>query len=162
MCQRPRFMSDPSRTDVEPGELGDSWFLAAVSSLTLTPRFLERVVPKDQSFDTTTSYCGLFSILPSNSPSRKPRRSYLRPLQLLPSIYIAIVCNAPTCRLFSLSRSYGNITHVSYAADVLEWREWAVVGGVFGGGGGLSSGNPMLHGHVRGGTQPYSWLHCAK
>ncbi|XP_046673592.1 calpain-1 catalytic subunit-like isoform X2 [Homalodisca vitripennis] len=60
MCQRPRFMSDPSRTDVEPGELGDSWFLAAVSSLTLTPRFLERVVPKDQSFDTTTSYCGLF------------------------------------------------------------------------------------------------------
>lgn len=53
-------MSDSGRTDVEPGELGDSWFLAAVSSLTLTPRFLERVVPKDQNFDTTISYCGLF------------------------------------------------------------------------------------------------------
>jgi hypothetical protein len=45
---------------VEPGELGDHGFLAAVSSLTLTPKFLDRVVPMDQSFDTTTSYCGLF------------------------------------------------------------------------------------------------------
>lgn len=53
-------MTEGARLDVEPGELGDSWFLAAVSSLTLTPRFLERVVPGDQSFDTTASYCGLF------------------------------------------------------------------------------------------------------
>lgn len=48
------------RCGVEPGELGDHSFLAAVSSLTLTPKFLDRVVPLDQSFDTTTSYCGLF------------------------------------------------------------------------------------------------------
>lgn len=48
------------RCGVEPGELGDHSFLAAVSSLTLTPKFLDRVVPVDQSFDTTTSYCGLF------------------------------------------------------------------------------------------------------
>lgn len=48
------------RCGVEPGELGDHGFLAAVSSLTLTPKFLDRVVPLDQSFDTTTSYCGLF------------------------------------------------------------------------------------------------------
>ncbi|XP_025414399.1 calpain-9-like isoform X1 [Sipha flava] len=48
------------RCGVEPGELGDHGFLAAVSSLTLTPKFLDRVVPMDQSFDTTTSYCGLF------------------------------------------------------------------------------------------------------
>lgn len=48
------------RCGVEPGELGDHSFLAAVSSLTLTPKFLDRVVPFDQSFDTTTSYCGLF------------------------------------------------------------------------------------------------------
>lgn len=48
------------RCGVEPGELGDHCFLAAVSSLTLTPKFLDRVVPLDQSFDTTTSYCGLF------------------------------------------------------------------------------------------------------
>ncbi|XP_075234910.1 calpain-1 catalytic subunit-like [Lycorma delicatula] len=60
MCQRPRFMTESGMVNVEPGELGDSWFLAAVSSLSLTPRFLERVVPSDQSFDTTTSYCGLF------------------------------------------------------------------------------------------------------
>lgn len=49
-----------ARCGVEPGELGDHSFLAAVSSLTLTPKFLDRVVPIDQSFDTTTSYCGLF------------------------------------------------------------------------------------------------------
>lgn len=48
------------RCGVESGELGDHSFLAAVSSLTLTPKFLDRVVPLDQSFDTTTSYCGLF------------------------------------------------------------------------------------------------------
>lgn len=32
--------------------------LAAISSLTLTPRFLDRVVPPDQTFDL--HYCGLF------------------------------------------------------------------------------------------------------
>lgn len=53
-------MTESGLVNVEPGDLGDSWFLAAVSSLSLTPRFLERVVPSDQSFDTTTSYCGLF------------------------------------------------------------------------------------------------------
>lgn len=100
MCQRPKFMVDPTRLvsqgngvvstggggggsgsgeparngtvagggvgggrcGVEPGELGDHSFLAAVSSLTLTPKFLDRVVPLDQSFDTTTSYCGLFRL----------------------------------------------------------------------------------------------------
>nr|CAD7257057.1 unnamed protein product [Timema shepardi] len=68
MCQRPKFIADGtggnraegSRFDVEPGELGDTWLLAAVSSLTLTPRFLDRVVPPEQNFDNTT-YCGLFS-----------------------------------------------------------------------------------------------------
>nr|CAD7429341.1 unnamed protein product [Timema monikensis] len=69
MCQRPKFIADGtggnraegSRFDVEPGELGDTWLLAAVSSLTLTPRFLDRVVPPEQNFDNTT-YCGLFSL----------------------------------------------------------------------------------------------------
>ncbi|KAK7865864.1 hypothetical protein R5R35_003980 [Gryllus longicercus] len=47
------------RFDAEAGELGDPWLLAAVASLTLTPRFLERVVPPDQHFDPG-AYCGLF------------------------------------------------------------------------------------------------------
>ena len=46
MCARPKFISEgASRFDVEQGELGDSWLLQAVSSLTLTPKFLDRVVP---------------------------------------------------------------------------------------------------------------------
>ncbi|XP_063243850.1 calpain-1 catalytic subunit-like [Bacillus rossius redtenbacheri] len=64
MCQRPQFAAedcraDRARFDVEAGELGDPWLLAAVSSLTLTPRLLDRVVPPDQGFDPA-SYCGLF------------------------------------------------------------------------------------------------------
>ncbi|KAK6628177.1 hypothetical protein RUM43_001989 [Polyplax serrata] len=66
LCQRPQFIADNCmnnldgpRFDVELGELGDVWLLAAISSLTLTPRFLDRVVPPDQSFDSG-NYCGLF------------------------------------------------------------------------------------------------------
>lgn len=51
---------EEKRFEVECGELGDPSFLAAVSSLTLTPRFLHRVVPPDQSFDRAGSYCGIF------------------------------------------------------------------------------------------------------
>lgn len=51
---------EDKRFQVECGELGDPSFLAAVSSLTLTPRFLHRVVPPDQSFDPAGSYCGIF------------------------------------------------------------------------------------------------------
>ncbi|XP_018324293.1 calpain-9 isoform X2 [Agrilus planipennis] len=64
MCTRPRFMSenngDLCRLSLESGELGDQWLMAAVASLALTPRFLERVVPPDQGFDTLHSYCGVF------------------------------------------------------------------------------------------------------
>ncbi|KAJ9593988.1 hypothetical protein L9F63_014583, partial [Diploptera punctata] len=76
MCQRPRFITSENgngstsgaggggaaeggRLDVEAGEMGDPWLLAAISSLTLTPRFLDRVVPPDQTFDPAT-YCGVF------------------------------------------------------------------------------------------------------
>ncbi|XP_065156312.1 calpain-9-like isoform X1 [Atheta coriaria] len=64
MCQRPKFISenpnDLLRFAVESGELGDQWLLAAVASLALTPRFLDRVVPPDQGFDNTSGYCGVF------------------------------------------------------------------------------------------------------
>ena len=43
ICQRPKFIAEgATRFDVEQGENGDPWLLAAVSSLTLTPRFLDR------------------------------------------------------------------------------------------------------------------------
>ncbi|XP_023330872.1 calpain-9 [Eurytemora carolleeae] len=59
ICQRPKFIAEgATRFDVEQGELGDPWLLAAVSSLTLTPRFLDRVVPPDQNFEQ--GYCGVF------------------------------------------------------------------------------------------------------
>jgi len=59
ICQRPKFIAEgATRFDVEQGELGDPWLLAAVSSLTLTPRFLDRVVPPDQNFEH--GYCGVF------------------------------------------------------------------------------------------------------
>ncbi|XP_049817199.1 calpain-9-like isoform X2 [Aethina tumida] len=64
ICQRPKFIEENSlesgKFTLEPGELGDQWLLAAVVSLALTPRFLDRVVPPDQGFNPTNSYCGLF------------------------------------------------------------------------------------------------------
>ncbi|KAK9739717.1 Calpain large subunit, domain III [Popillia japonica] len=64
ICQRPRFIGDNSsdvlRFAVEAGELGDHWLLAAITSLALTPRFLERVIPPEQGFDNSHTYCGVF------------------------------------------------------------------------------------------------------
>ncbi|GIY08021.1 calpain-9 [Caerostris extrusa] len=43
LCARPKFISEnTSRFDIEQGELGDYSLVAAVSCLTMTPRFLER------------------------------------------------------------------------------------------------------------------------
>ncbi|XP_047736943.1 calpain-9 isoform X2 [Hyalella azteca] len=59
ICARPKFIAEgATRFDVERGEHGDCWLLQAVSTLTLTPKFLDRVVPPDQAFDHT--YCGIF------------------------------------------------------------------------------------------------------
>eukprot|EP00095_Tigriopus_kingsejongensis_P007616 maker-scaffold2030_size22264-snap-gene-0.8 protein:Tk07616 transcript:maker-scaffold2030_size22264-snap-gene-0.8-mRNA-1 annotation:"calpain-b-like isoform 2" len=64
--KRPRELSnDPalfeggaSRFDINQGELGDCWLLAALANLTLNKKLLYRVVPVDQSF--TEDYAGIF------------------------------------------------------------------------------------------------------
>ena len=55
----PRFFVDgASRFDIEQGELGDCWLLAAMANLTLHPKLFENVVPVSQRF--TENYTGLF------------------------------------------------------------------------------------------------------
>ncbi|KAI2805674.1 Calpain-1 catalytic subunit [Blomia tropicalis] len=56
----PKFFNEGAeRFDVCQGEIGNCWLLAAVANLTLNKRFLERVVPHDQTFDKP-NYCGIF------------------------------------------------------------------------------------------------------
>ncbi|CAL8083554.1 unnamed protein product [Calicophoron daubneyi] len=64
----PKFIIDGiSRFDVEQGEIGDCWLLAALSSLSMHPELLEKVVPPGQSFESSPErsgrsfpYCGMF------------------------------------------------------------------------------------------------------
>ncbi|KAI5636217.1 calpain family cysteine protease domain-containing protein [Phthorimaea operculella] len=59
ICSDPQlFVEGYSRFDVQQGELGDCWLLAAVANLTLHRKLFFQVVPDDQSFDE--EYAGVF------------------------------------------------------------------------------------------------------
>ncbi|XP_067942211.1 calpain-9-like isoform X1 [Watersipora subatra] len=58
ICDDPQlFVEGASRFDVQQGELGDCWLLAAVASLTCSKQLMHRIVPK-QSF--SDGYAGIF------------------------------------------------------------------------------------------------------
>uniref|UniRef100_A0A8D8V3P1 Calpain-A n=1 Tax=Cacopsylla melanoneura TaxID=428564 RepID=A0A8D8V3P1_9HEMI len=59
ICDNPElFVEGATRFDVQQGELGDCWLLAAVANLTLGERLFQQVVPDDQSFGD--KYAGIF------------------------------------------------------------------------------------------------------
>lgn len=59
IVQDPQFFVEGfSRFDVQQGELGDCWLLAATASLTQDARMFFRVVPPEQSFEE--NYAGIF------------------------------------------------------------------------------------------------------
>lgn len=52
------FVEGFSRFDVQQGELGDCWLLAAVANLTLSRKLFFQIVPDDQDFQE--NYAGVF------------------------------------------------------------------------------------------------------
>lgn len=60
------FVDGYSRFDVQQGELGDCWLLAAVANLTLYRKLFFQVVPTDQDFEE--NYAGIFHFRYSTSP----------------------------------------------------------------------------------------------
>lgn len=52
------FVEGFSRFDVQQGELGDCWLLAAVANLTMHHNLFFQIVPEDQSFEE--NYAGIF------------------------------------------------------------------------------------------------------
>ncbi|CAG9115014.1 unnamed protein product [Plutella xylostella] len=59
ICEDPQmFVEGYSRFDVQQGELGDCWVLAAVANLTMHRKLFFEVVPDDQNFEE--NYAGIF------------------------------------------------------------------------------------------------------
>ncbi|PSN50085.1 Calpain-A [Blattella germanica] len=52
------FVDDATRFDIQQGELGDCWLLAAVANLTLNKGLFTQIVPDDQGFGD--KYAGIF------------------------------------------------------------------------------------------------------
>ncbi|CAF3599350.1 unnamed protein product [Rotaria sp. Silwood1] len=58
--RKPQFVIDGfQRGDLDQGEIGNCWFIAAAGAVTLNPDLLQRVVPPNQSFDEN-DYAGIF------------------------------------------------------------------------------------------------------
>ena len=54
------FVGGVDRFDVNQGELGDCWFLAALANLAENDLYYQRVSPLDQGFNDEDGYAGLF------------------------------------------------------------------------------------------------------
>ena len=53
------YVGERDRFDINQGEIGDCWFLAALANLAEDDDAFRRVVPDRQSF-SPGSYCGMF------------------------------------------------------------------------------------------------------
>lgn len=59
LCAKPRFtVEDASRFDLDQGELGDCWYIAAAATLATRPELFKHVVPDHQDF--SKDYAGVF------------------------------------------------------------------------------------------------------
>lgn len=59
LCEDPQmFVDGIDRFDINQGELGDCWLLAAMSTLAMDKNMLSKVLPPDQGFDE--NYAGIF------------------------------------------------------------------------------------------------------
>ena len=57
---RPKmFVADHDRFDINQGEIGNCWFLAAMANLAENQKAFHRVVPSDQDFNDH-DYSGIF------------------------------------------------------------------------------------------------------
>ena len=61
ICSRPKlFVGGTNRFDVNQGDIGNCWFLAAMANLVENKALFDKVMPKDQPDFDSGRYCGLF------------------------------------------------------------------------------------------------------